>query len=93
MSRKHRTDGNHRRIMRQCRDAFMHVDDVSALGGLGADLIVGFQGKSLLVEIKRPGHEHELTESERDKRDTYQGAWIVATSFDDIRAWFEQELL
>ena len=52
------------------------------------DILVGLDGVNLWVEIKMPGQEKRLTESEKVRRDTWQGAYLVASSFDDIHRWF-----
>ena len=52
------------------------------------DILVGANGVNLWVEIKQPGKEKQLTESEKARRDTWPGAYLVASSFDDIHGWF-----
>jgi uncharacterized protein YebE (UPF0316 family) len=52
------------------------------------DILVGRDGVNLWVEIKQPGKEGQLTESEKKRLEGWPGAYIVASSFDDIHHWF-----
>jgi len=50
--RRAKRDGNHTAIVRALLDAGRSVQDLSAVGGGCPDLLVGFAGRCVLLEIK-----------------------------------------
>jgi hypothetical protein len=47
------------------------------------DILVGFRGRTYWLEVKRPGQERRLTDSEKRLRDTWQGHWQVVSTLDE----------
>lgn len=54
MRRAARTDANQLHISRGLRQIGASVQILSAVGGGCPDLLVGFQGRNVLLEVKRP---------------------------------------
>ena len=75
-------DANQPAIVKELRQAgySVHLDC--------DDILVGKHGLNLWVEIKQPGQESRLTKTELERLDTWQGAYLVASSFEDIHKWF-----
>ena len=77
-----KVDANQPAIVKQLRDAGYTVHLPCD------DILVGRNGVNLWVEIKQPGQEKRLTPSERERLENWRGAYLVASSFDDIHGWF-----
>lgn len=60
------------------------------LGGGFPDLVVGWRGRTLLVEVKQPGKEDDLTADEREFFAAWRGAAIVASDAEQVIAAFER---
>lgn len=81
-----RVDANQPAIVKVFRGAGATVRDVSALGGIGFDLLVMFAGRLVAVEIKdgsKPPSERKLTKSEQRARDEMGRCWALVESEDD----------
>lgn len=79
-----RVDANHATIRQQLQDIpGMAVLDVSALPGLGCDLIAFCRGKVLFVEIKA-GPKAPLTESERRLQGLAGERFVRAVVVEDV---------
>lgn len=81
MRRAARIDGNHRLIVRQLRSIpGCTVADTSALGNGFPDLVVGFQGRTILIEVKdgrlKPS-ARRLTEAEHRFHEAWTGGRLV----------------
>lgn len=83
-----RTDANHADIRDGLRDCGVYVQDVSALPGLGFDLIARRgEGPPIFLEVKaRSG----LTVSEWQARDAYGRYWQEVHSIDEALAALEE---
>jgi hypothetical protein len=82
-----RVDTTHADIRDALRDIGAVVHDTSALGDDFPDLVVGWRGRTLLVECKTPTRKDggvkpsAISVGQRTARVLWQGdAWIVATS-------------
>lgn len=54
MRRRARIDSNHREIVAALRDVGATVLDLSGVGNGAPDLLIGYRGCNLLLEVKRP---------------------------------------
>ena len=69
-----RIDANHEQVVLALRTAGATVQSLAAVGQGVPDLLVGFQGKTLLMEIKdgrKTPSERQLTEAQLK----WHGAW------------------
>ena len=84
----HRVDGNHAEIVTALRGIGASVLDIHDLGHGAPDLVVGFRGTNLLVEVKdgrKPPSQKKLTPDEQTFFDAWRGAvYIVYGSTDAI---------
>ena len=74
MRRAARVDANHEQVVVALQAAGATVQSLAAVGQGVPDLLVGFQGKTLLLEIKdgkKPPSARRLTEQQI----TWHGAW------------------
>jgi hypothetical protein len=74
MRRAAKVDANQEQIVEALRTAGATVQTLAAVGKGVPDLLVGFQGKTILLEIKdgrRPPSERRLTEDQLK----WHGAW------------------
>lgn len=85
---KTRKDANHAEILDYFRQAGAIVEDVSALSGLGFDLIVSAYGAVVMVEIKdgeKPPSARRLTQSERDAQMRWGDKFAVVESVEQAQ--------
>lgn len=89
MRRASRVDTTHAAIRDALRKLGASVLDTHALGDSFPDLVVGFRGRTFLIECKwqRPtrgpysGGSHKETAGQRRKREAWEGdEWLIATS-------------
>ena len=69
-----RIDANHNEIVSALRAAGASVQSLAGVGKGVPDLLIGFQGKTILFEIKdgkKPPSERQLTEDQIN----WHGAW------------------
>lgn len=88
-------DRNQSDLVRDMRRLGMYVQDTSPLGGEVLDLLVAWRGVVLPVEVKRPGHEGELTDDERMALQIYHDIGVpavVATRVEDVLEAFHRVL-
>lgn len=74
MRRAAKVDANQEQVVAALRAVGATVQTLAAVGKGVPDLLVGFQGKTLLLEVKdgrRPPSERRLTEDQL----TWHGAW------------------
>ena len=81
-----KTDLNQKEIVQGLRALGYSVRPTHTLGHGFPDLVVGKQGKNLLVEVKRAGEG--LTPDEKDFFQIWQGAVIVGISVEQIHEEF-----
>lgn len=80
MRRAARRDGNHAEIRDGLRAVGCSVYDTGAVGGAFADLVVGRQGCTFLIEIKNPKQppsKRKLRPGQQALRDTWRGHYAV----------------
>jgi len=78
-----RSDLNQSTIVRQLRQIGATVEVVSKQAH-GFDLVIGYLGNNYLAEVKQPQFVNDLTDKEKQMRDTWRGNWFVITSIDDF---------
>lgn len=74
MRRAAKVDANHTQVVMALQAAGATVQSLAAVGQGVPDLLVGFQGKTLLMEVKdgqKPPSARRLTEQQL----TWHGAW------------------
>lgn len=74
MRRAAKTDANQTQVVEALRAAGATVQSLAAVGQGVPDLLVGFQGKTLLMEVKdgrKPPSQRQLTEDQLK----WHGAW------------------
>ena len=74
MRRAARTDQNHEEIVKALRDVGATVQSLAAVGHGVPDLLVGFCGQTILIEVKdakQPPSKRRLTEDQI----RWHGAW------------------
>jgi hypothetical protein len=74
MRRAAKVDANHTQVVMALQAAGATVQSLAAVGQGVPDLLVGFQGKTLLMEVKdgqKPPSARRLTEQQI----TWHGAW------------------
>ena len=90
MRRAARKDMNQAEIERALRAHGAYVQDCSQLGGGFPDICAGYQGKTVLMEVKRPGGqlEKKLTDDQRLWIARWCGGkvWLVSTTEEAIQA-------
>lgn len=73
-------DANHGEIVAALRAVGCTIVDLAAVGGGVPDLLVGYRGANLLVEVKdgsRVPSERRLRPSQLEFRDEWRGQWAV----------------
>ena len=88
MRRAGRVDANQPDIVRDLRQCGCSVAITSAVGDGFVDIVVGFRGINVLLEIKdgdKPPSKRKLTPAEADFHRDWKGQIAVVKSFDE--AW------
>jgi len=79
--RTHRTDSNQAAIVRALRQAGASVCSLAGVGSGCPDLLVGWNGANLLLEVKNlDGRGLRFTPAERAFADAWAGRVYVATN-------------
>ena len=81
-----RVDGNHAEVVKALTAAGMKVQSLATIGKGCPDLLVGFRGLNVLLEVKdgaKPPSGRLLTADERGWLDTWPGYCPVVTSAED----------
>lgn len=76
MRRASRTDANQAEIVKALREFGCTVLDLSSVGGGCPDILVGYQGRNLLLEVKdgnKPPSASRLNAKQRRWHDAWQG--------------------
>lgn len=88
-----KVDGNQRQLVRELRRLpGVSVFPAHAVGGGFPDLVVGYQGRNYLLEIKDPAQPpsgRKLTGPEQRFRDGWRGQYAVVLCLDDVLAAFQ----
>lgn len=80
-----RADANQPEIVQTFRDLGATVQHLHMVGGGCPDVVVGWQGRNYLVEIKdgdKPPSAQYLTPSEKDWHDAWRGQVCIVNSVD-----------
>lgn len=83
MRRRARTDANQRQIVQALRDRGATVIHLHQLGKGIPDILVGFNGRNYLVELKdgsKPPSKRQLTHDEKQFFSRWQGEVAVVCS-------------
>ncbi len=86
-----RVDCNQKIIVKGLRKYGCSVVSTHQLGGGFPDLVVGFQNRNYLVEVKdgeKPPSQKRLTPCEKEFFDNWQGQAIVIKSLEDVERFF-----
>ncbi len=89
MRRAHRTDANQQEIVRALRQIGASVAVTSAVGDGFVDLVVGYRGKNILLELKdgsKPPSAQKLTTDEQAFFATWRGFAVVVRSVEEAIA-------
>lgn len=81
-----RKDDNHKEIVKALVDAHVSVLDTSQLGNGAPDIVIGFRGQSILIEIKdgsKPPSKRKLTDDEIVFMNGWRGRYVVINSVDE----------
>ena len=79
MRRAARTDSNHEEIVKALRAVGATVQSLAAVGHGVPDLLVGYQGKTILMEVKdgkKSPSKRELTEDQVKWIDSWTGGSV-----------------
>ena len=82
-----RTDANQTEIVQFLRDCGATVVSLAMVGNGVPDLLVGWAGENILIEVKdgsKPPSRRTLTPDEQEFYDNWQGHVVVAESVDDV---------
>jgi hypothetical protein len=84
-----RKDSNHKEIVDALIKMHVSVLDTSQLGNGAPDIVIGFKGKSILVEIKdgnKPPSARKLTDDEAIFQSSWKGEYVVIKSVEEALA-------
>ena len=79
-----RVDDNQSKVVKALRDLGATVQHLHAVGKGCPDIVVGFKGKNLLLEIK-DGDKKVLTPDQVNWHELWKGQVSVVTSVDDAK--------
>ncbi len=82
-----RIDGNQNAVVEKLRRLGITVAITSALGDGFPDLVVGWRGRNVLIELKDPAQpesKRKLTEDEKKFRDNWRGEVYTALNAGDV---------
>lgn len=88
MRRAAKKDANQTQIARELRAFGMSVRHTHTIGKGFPDIVVGWRGVTLLVELKTDNGR--MTDDEMIFFETWRGAAIMAKSSEEILRWFEE---
>jgi len=92
--RKAKVDDNQQEIVRLLRQLGCSVKSLAAVGGGCPDLLVGTQGKNLLIEIKdgnKSPSRRKLTTDQQDFHSTWDGRIHLVETNQDLLDVINQE--
>ena len=81
-----RIDANQRMIVRALRDTGVSVQSLADLGRGVPDLLCGYKGRNVLMEVKdssQPPSRRRLTEDEQNWHDKWRGQVVVVETVED----------
>ena len=88
-----KTDGNHAAIVRALRQAGASVVSLADIGNGCPDLLVGFRGTNLLLEVKDgslPPSRQKLTADEYRFHQEWSGAVVLVRSIEEALRELQQ---
>ena len=86
MRNLHKPDSNQAAIVRALREAGATVYSLASVGSGCPDLLVGWNGENLLLEVKNlAGRGMRFTPAEREFTDTWRGQVAIVRTIDE--AW------
>lgn len=80
---KGRVDNNHKAVMDALRNAAMKPISLASVGDGCGDILVGFRGINVLLEVKdgeKPPSARELTAAEKEFESTWPGQYCIVLS-------------
>lgn len=86
MRRAARVDANQNEIVRALRDMGASVAITSMVGSGFPDIVVGYQGRNYLIEIKdgsKPPSKRKLTPDEQEFFDTWRGTVFITNDINE----------
>lgn len=85
---RHRADDSSADVLNALRDLGASVFNASQVGFGFPDLVVGFRGRTYLVEIKTGPVGFKLTTKQKDFIRRWNGSPVaILTSVDDVARW------
>ena len=93
MRRRAKVDQNQSQIVSELRSLGMSVLHTHTLGQGAPDLVVGYRGRNLLVELKdpdKPPSARKLTPDEESFHASWTGSILTATTSEEILNYFAQ---
>ena len=82
-----RVDKNQKQITKYLRDLGATVQPLHMVGRGVPDLLIGWKGKNILVELKDGSlvpSRRKLTDDEKEWHETWRGQAVIANSFDEL---------
>ena len=86
MRRAARIDDNQNEIVQDLRNAGASVTITSMVGSGFPDIVVGYQGRNYLIEIKdgsKPPSKRRLTPDEQEWHDLWRGTVFIANDINE----------
>jgi len=84
--RRKRVDANQKQIVSELRQMGFSVEPGHD------DLLVGFGGITLWVEVKNPDGKNKLQPSQEKLYEEWKGSYLVARTTEEIVAWFANNI-
>ncbi len=85
INRVHRKDGNHTDVIKALEKVGATVQTLSQVGHGCPDLLVGFRGRNVLLELKdsaQPPSKRKLSESETTWHERWRGQVCVVSTLE-----------
>ena len=82
-TRAKKVDGNQKTIVKALRQVGAIVLDLHRVGGSCPDLLVLFQGKLILLEVKNPEGFNRLSDGQMKFIEKWQGTTFIVRSIED----------
>jgi|HubBroStandDraft_4_1064222.scaffolds.fasta_scaffold59974_3 hypothetical protein len=89
-----RVDANQPEIVDALRACGMSVLSLAAVGKGCPDLLIGWRGRNILLEVKdgsKPPSGRQLTDDEKDFRDSWRGSVFLVESVEQAVRICEEE--
>lgn len=89
-----RVDDNQEQLVKDLRKAGYSVQPLSSVGHGVPDLLVGYQGRNYLFEVKdgrKPASARKLTKDEERWHSTWRGQVVIVESLYDVFAYLKEK--